>query len=109
MSKFATETMRSSSGMIERVLLRGVELDLELRLRELERVARRAVDLRQAAEGERVLEVSSRALLPEVAPLEEAAEAFEGEAEPRIRADVADGGMEHRQIGGERLEVHRAR
>ena len=93
----------------QRVLLRGVELRLQLALGELERVARRAVDLRQAAEGERILEVARRARPPEVAPFQEAADALEGEAEPRIRPDVADGRMEHRQIGGERLEVHGAR
>ena len=101
--------MRSSSGNDQRVLLRGVELDLQLSLRELERVARGAVDLRQAAERERVLEVSRGALLPEVAPFEEAAQSLEREAEPGIRPHVGDGGMEHRQIRGERLEVECAR
>ena len=109
MSKFATETMRSSSGMTSGFSCEALSSDLQLALRELERVARRAVDLREAAEGERVLEVSRGAWLPEVAPFEEAADALEGEAEPRIRPDVADGRMEHRQIGGERLEVHGAR
>ena len=67
------------------------------------------MDLWQAAEGERILEIAGRARPPEVAPFQEAADALEGEAEPRIRPDVADGRMEHRQIGGERLQVHGAR
>ena len=74
-SKFATETMRSSAGTDERVLLRGVELDLELAANERERVAQRAVQLRQPAEGERVLEVPRRAGLPERAALEQRAQA----------------------------------
>ena len=109
MSKFATETMRSSSGMTSGFSCEALSSISSWPFANSSASRVGAVDLREAAERERVLEVSRGALLPEVAPFEEAADALECEAEPRIRPDVADGRMEHRQIGGERLEVHGAR
>ena len=91
----------------QRVVLRGVELDRNLAQRELEHVAQGAVQLDDVAECERVLQVSRRPRLPEVATGEQGAEAGQQRHEAGVRACLADRGVENRQIGREGLEVER--
>src|SRR5204863_4324820 len=77
----------------ERVLLGGVELDRELAAGEGERVPCGAVDLDRGPERERILQHARRALLPEVAALEQSAHAAERGDEPGVRARLGDRGM----------------
>jgi hypothetical protein len=86
--------MRDDALLIEEdewVLLGGVQLVCEPLVRELERRARSAVHLGDAAEAERILQASCCALLPEVAVVEE-------RTEPLRR-------LQRAEIAGERLEV----
>ena len=55
----------------EWIVLSRVELDAELLAGVVEGVARRAMDVWEAAERQRILQVASRAVSPEVAPGEE--------------------------------------
>src|SRR5205809_2414404 len=80
-------------------ILRRVELDPELAQREAERVARRTVHLRQAAERQRVLQVARGAPVPEVA----AREQLRSE-ERRVGKECASQRAHHRD-NGERYSV----
>ena len=92
----------------ERVLLRSVQLNRELPLRERERIAGGAVHLRQRAEAERILQVARGSLVPQVAPCQEPAQAVEGGRQAGIRPGGRNLRVEHREIRGEGLEIERA-
>lgn len=66
------------------------------------------MDLRQAAEAERILEIPRRPVVPEVAALEERADVLERHAETRVGPCRRDGRVECVGIGPERLQVERA-
>ena len=92
----------------ERVLLRAVELDRELTLGVGERFPCGAMHLRQAAVAQRVLKISGGPLVPEVAALEEAAEALDRRLQTEVRVLAPDRGVEDGQVRPEGLEIERA-
>ena len=79
------------------------------RLGVLECPARGRLDRRGAAVVERVLQVPWRALRPEVAALEQFADASERARQHGIRTGALDGRVQHREVGGEALEAERRR
>ena len=74
-----------------------------------QRVAGRAMDLGDVAEGERVLQVARRIRRPEGAPVEQLAQDPEAGREAGVRAGLLDRGMQHGQVGAETLQAQRTR
>src|SRR5947207_8133780 len=106
MSTLPTDTIRPCSfpgsyvaGHYDRVGLRGVELDLQDAHDVAERVPGRAVDLRQAAEGQGILQEPGRTRLPQVAARQQQPQLVQCGGQAGERPDLLDDRVQAGYVG----------
>ncbi len=97
------------AGDHERVALVRVQLDLELLLDEPQRVARSAVQLREAAKRQRVLQIAGGTRLPEGASAEQRVHALDRLADAWVGPRGGDLRVQRSGVRAEGLEVERGR
>ena len=108
-SKLPTETTRPSPGTTSGLPWCAFSSIASCCLDEPQRVARGAVQLRDAAERQRVLQVAGGLGLPERAPAKQRVHALDGLRDAGIRPRGGDLGVQRSRVRTEGLEVERRR